>query len=76
MGIFNNALSGLVKEPMVMLLGLFVIYIIVVPILSFFLDFWFVLISITVILILGWIAVKTVYSGQNKIKGGRLTNVP
>ncbi len=76
MEFFKNALSGLSQEPMFLLMGLFVVYLIVVPILSFFLDFWFVVILITVILVLGWFAVSTVYKDQNKIGRGRLNNVP
>ena len=76
MSFLKDAFSGLGKEPMVLLFLIFVVYIIIVPILSFFMDFWFVLIIVTVILVLGWIAVKTVYKDQNKVGRGRLTNVP
>lgn len=76
MGFVNTALSEISHEPIVLLFGIFVVYIIVVPILSFFMDFWFAFIILTVILILGWLAVNTVFKGQSKIGRGRLTNVP
>ncbi len=76
MSFFNNALSGLGKEPIILLFGIMVVYIVVVPILSFFMDFWFAFILISVIIILGWLAVSTVFKDQNKIGRGRLTNVP
>lgn len=76
MGFFNSASSEIGKEPMFVVLIILLIYVVTVPILSFFMDFWFVFLLVTVMLILGWFAVKTVYSGQGKIGKGGLTNVP
>lgn len=76
MGLASNILSGLTKEPIILLFGIFVIFIIVVPLLTFFLDFWFALVIVIVIVVLGWLAVKTVFGDQDKVRRGRLNNVP
>jgi len=76
MGFFSGFGSELKKEPLVILMFIGLIYIIAMPLLSFFLDMWVAFLIITVILVLGWLAVQTVYKDQNKISRGRLNNVP
>jgi len=76
MSFLKGLASDFLREPMIMVIIIMVFYIIAVPLLSFFLDFWFALILITVILFLGWLAVKTVYKDRNQVARGRMNNVP
>lgn len=76
MSIFKGMGGDLLREPMVILIIVGILYLVAIPLLSFFIDFWFAIFIITVMLILGWIAVSTVFKDRGKVQKGRLTNVP
>ena len=76
MGFLSGVSRDFLKEPAIIVMIICMLYVIAVPILSFFMDFWFAFIIISVMLFLGWLAVKTVFNDQGKVSRGRMNNVP
>lgn len=69
-------IKEILSDPMILvIIGIFGI-VIAIPLLGFFLDYWPIFLTITVILILAWFGLQTIWKDHGKIQRGRINDAP